>query len=252
MQVVARLVDIYRRNGYEIVTGLSPRHANNWLADYTFLFQEKRSRTHHQGIAPQEIGFMECVLETVAARNILVIGNSFGWSTFALALSCPGARVVAMDCADEEFTLEWIDRTNNIAETEGLSVRAVKGRSPGDIDAVIGAQFDGKLDFVIFDGDHSNDAVAHDFDAVRPHANPQCLYVFHDVLGFDLLRGVKRSMDSSGLSGRLVYSSPSGMMAVYDKELEDRLALTFAVYGATPLAESRVITLKQTEPYRIT
>ena len=53
MQVVARLVDIYRRNGYEIVTGLSPRHANNWLADYTFLFQEKRSRTHHLGIAPQ-------------------------------------------------------------------------------------------------------------------------------------------------------------------------------------------------------
>jgi hypothetical protein len=216
MQIMARLVDIYRRNNYEIVTGLSPRHANNWLSDYTFLFQGTSSCTHHLEIAPQEIGFMECALETVEAWNILVIGNSFGWSTFALALSCPGARVVAMDCADEAFTLEWIDRTNSIVETESLSVRAVKGRSPGDIDSVIDAEFDGKLDLVFFDGDHSNDAVANDFYTVRPHANPQCLYVFHDVLGFDLLEGVKRLMNSSGLWGRLVYGSPSGMMVLYD------------------------------------
>ncbi|NQV48456.1 MAG: class I SAM-dependent methyltransferase [Rhodospirillaceae bacterium] len=251
MQVIAKLVGIYIRYGYQPITGLSPKHTNNWMSDYTFLVKGTENCTPHLGITPHEIGFMECVLEAIEPKNILVIGNSFGWSTLALALSNPAARVVAMDCADEPFTLEWIDHTNAIAEKEGLSARAVKGRSPDDVDAVMDAEFDGKLDFVFFDGDHTKEAVINDFEAVHRHANPQCVYVFHDVLGFGLMEGVLRTMASSGLSGRVVYGSPSGMMIVYNKELEDRLALSFATYGATDLAMGMLNLMKQTETGRI-
>ena len=137
-----------------------------------------------------------------------MVGNSLGWSTLALALLNPTARVVAIDAGFDEGSLDGIAFTNRVATEEGLSATAVKGVSPTDVAAIVREAGLAPVDCVLIDGYHSPAQVEIDFDAIMPEAAPDCVYLFHDVLSFKLHGGLERIAAKSGLSWDVLLGTP--------------------------------------------
>jgi len=216
--ILARLTQLYESRGIRVSTGLNPSHFGDFaLAPFTWFIRDGASLTNGLGIALQEIYFAECLFERFHPERIFVIGNSAGWSTFALALLNPSAKIVAIDAGFDKNALEGIEFTNSVAAQEGLSARAVQGISPRDVELVVLDCQLAPIECVLIDGFHSVEQVERDFDAVSPHAAPHCIYLFHDVETFNLHQGLKRIAAKSGLAWDLLLGTTSGMAVMYDR-----------------------------------
>jgi predicted O-methyltransferase YrrM len=217
MPIIARLAALYERRGIRIATGLNPSHFGDFpQAPFTWFFKDGESLTNGLGIALQEIYFLECLFARFRPKSVFVIGNSLGWSTLALALANPDARVLAIDAGLDRHAQAGIGFTNRIAEEEGLPISVVAGVSPGDVAQILRDQAMPPIDFAFIDGNHTVEQVVLDFGAVSKAAAPGCVYLFHDVENFALTPGVERIAAESGMSWRLLLGTTSGMAIVYD------------------------------------
>jgi hypothetical protein len=235
MPVISRLVSIYESRGIHVSSGLNPCHFDNFpLAPFTWFFKEGESVTNGLGIALQEIYFLESLFAQFQPRYLFAIGNSTGWSTLALALLNPTARVLAVDAGFDRNACEGIDFTNRVAEEEGLRVRALKGKSPEDVAPILRSEAVGPVDFAFVDGYHSTDQVQLDFHAIRPHATADCVYLFHDVVTFQLQTGISKIVQESGLTSQLLLGTTSGMAIVYDQALSPVPLEDIAPFVASP------------------
>jgi len=232
MPILNRLVDVYEKRGFEIATGLNASHFDNFTAaPFTWLMRDGRSFTNGLGITIGEVYLLECLLADLAPKRIFVIGNSFGWSTLALALLAPQAKVVAIDAGFDENSLEGIFLTNRIASEEGLNVQVVEAVAPQHVAAVIAEHLDGgEVDFAFIDGKHTNEQIVRDFDAVRAQASEDCVYLFHDVFEFSLQEGFSKNQHASGLSGGILRGTTSGMGLLYDASRIPSVAQTVATF----------------------
>ena len=220
MPIIARLAALYESRGIEVATGLNPTHFGNFpLAPYTWFFRDGESLTNGLGIALQEIYFLECLFARFRPQRLFAIGNSAGWSTLALALLNPAARVLAIDSGSDRNALEGIAFTNRVATEEGLPARVVEGRSPEDVSRILRDEAMTPVDFAFIDGYHSVAQVRLDFAAVRGAAAADCVYLFHDVATFALHSGIEAITRESGLVAQLLPGTPSGMAIVYDRAL---------------------------------
>jgi hypothetical protein len=233
--ILPRLTRLYEERGILISTGLNPLHFGGLkLAPFTWFIKDGESLTNGLGIGLQEIYFLECLFSGFRPKSLFVIGNSAGWSTFALSLLNPDAPVLAMDAGFDARSLEGLDFTNRVAAEEGLKIRAVKGVSPADVPAILAEA--PPPDFVFVDGYHSVEQVSLDFDAVRPHAAPDCVWIFHDVRDFALEPGIEAIARRSGLDWELLLGTPSGIAIVYDKARHPVLSRAIAPFRAHPEA----------------
>ena len=155
------------------------------------------------------------------ARSIIVIGNAFGYSTLALGLLFPAARVAAIDaevdcsatrhhlsgpcscaarrqphsrstaccCARAVLQVEGGQNargsniTNAIAAAHGLNVTVRTGFSPWDVPELLRADAaPGPIDLAFIDGLHTTAQQFMDFAVLHPHLNAaRHALVLHDV-----------------------------------------------------------------------
>ena len=217
MPVLARLVALYRNRGIDIVTGLNPAFVDDFgEAGFTWFIKDGESLTDGLGIAAQEVYFLECLFARFHPKSALVIGNSLGWSTFAIALANQAGRVLAIDAGFDRRAREGIDFTNRVAAAENLAIRVVAGKSPDDVAMILRDERMPPIEFAFIDGYHSVDQVALDFRALHAHADPGCVYLFHDVVTFDLASGVERVAREIGLHWEVLMGTPSGMAIACD------------------------------------
>lgn len=220
MPVFPRLVALYERRGYEITTGLFPPHFGNWRdVAFTWLLRDGQSTTRNLGIAQQELYFLECLLAGWRPPNIFIIGNSFGWSTLAMALMSPRSRVIAIDACFTADSNAGMVLTNLIAQEERLNARALRGVSPRDVPQVVSEQLGGAIDLVLVDGNHTNKSAVEDFQAIKPFLRPGAMVLFHDVQTFNLFDAMKEVVQISGWTGQLLLGTPSGMVALFDRKV---------------------------------
>ena len=219
MTVFQTLYYAYIDEGLKPLTGYNPWHFHNWRdAPFTVFLkggQEIRA-TDQGGLALQEVMFLENLGKLFSPKNCLIIGNAFGWSTVATALTFPGAKTVGMDSFPVQ---EGIDLTNQILKKLSLSGRAVIGTSPQDVEKICDEHLDGPLDFVLIDADHTNEAMIADFNAVKEKSSSKCVYLFHDVFNFNLIDGFARIIKDGNLDGRLLTKTPSGMAISFNRKL---------------------------------
>src|SRR5512137_938655 len=97
LTVSERLLGIYEGSGFRVHGGWASHHVGNWPhAPGTYLKQDGRPlNTGGGGLCWQEIPCFELLSRCFSPRRILVIGNSFGWSTLLISLLWPEAQVVA-------------------------------------------------------------------------------------------------------------------------------------------------------------
>jgi predicted O-methyltransferase YrrM len=217
MPIIARLAALYESRGVRIAAGLSPSRFGGFpSAPFTWFVKDGESLTDGLGIALQEIYFLECLFARFHPRSIFAIGNSLGWSTLALALLNPNARVLAIDAGLDRLARDGIAFTNRIAAEERLDITAVAGKSPDDVARVAHHTGLPPIEFAFIDGYHSIEQVVLDFRAVRSVAAPGCVYLFHDVANFSLTPGIERIAAESGFRWQLLLGTESGMAIVYD------------------------------------
>lgn len=222
-----KLVALYENCGLSVQSSLSPAHFPGFnLAEipFTYIYDGDEKLSKAGGISLPEIAFFEALFEHYHPQNILIIGNSLGWSTLALGLINPASSIVAIDLCPREAERRGIEITNMLGKYLGADVLAVEGRSPDAIRPVVEDNLEGLIDFVFIDGGHTNEQMQLDFDACRALANPNCVYVFHDVINFQMTPAFNSIANASeDLISSLLYRTPSGMGISYPGELAEVL-----------------------------
>ena len=237
MSTFTELNTLYNKFGYTVQSSLSPAHFPGFnLADipFTYIYKDGEKMCVGGGISLSEIAFFEALFENYHPANVFIIGNSFGWSTLALGIINPNACTVAIDLCprpNEEIGLEV---TNMMAQSLGLKIRALKGRSPEAVKPTVAAEFDGPMEFVFIDGGHTPEHMNMDFNACREVASEDCIYVFHDVINFQLTDAfIKIAQASPHLISSLLLRTPSGMAICYPPMLEDKIGQVVRAFTET-------------------
>lgn len=213
MSILPKLMKAYQDQGLTPLTGYAPQHFAGFPdVQFTRFLTRDKAIVGMIGLALQEIMFLEPLGGMLSPKNILVVGNALGWSTVALSLIFPDARVVAID-PDQEGN----DLTNRIAEAGGLNMRAVEGFSPGDVKSVVARHLDGPPELFLIDAVHTSEAIVEDFAVCQAVGAPDSFYLFHDVINCGLVDGVNRIRATSGLTVRVLTRTPSGMAVAYPK-----------------------------------
>jgi precorrin-6B methylase 2 len=236
MPILPRLVSIYETQGFDLTTGLNPSHAHGEkTAPFTYLLKDGAFVTSAGGIAVQELYFLESLAVSFQPSSILIIGNSFGWSAVAMALAFPKAKVLAVDACEDRFTQEGLALTNEIARVEGLSnLLAVKGRSPDDLPSIAAAHAqETPWDMVFIDGEHVPRQVVLDFNAVKPFAATEALWLFHDAVSYDLLEAVETLGRENGLIHQPLWRTPSGIAALVPQSLVGAVAMVLHAFAGS-------------------
>lgn len=217
MSILPKLMKAYRDQGLTPLTGYNPAHFNGFSdAPFTQFLNQDKQLVGFLGLALQEIMFLESLGGVLSPKNILVIGNAHGWSTVALSLIFPQAKVVAIDPGVDGNAL-----TNRIAAACGLNMRAVEGYSPQAVAPVVAEHLNGKPDLVLIDAVHTNEAIIDDFTACRAVASDDAIWLFHDVINCSLVDGVNRIREISGLTVQVLTRTASGITVAYGNAPQD-------------------------------
>ncbi|MDA1324547.1 MAG: class I SAM-dependent methyltransferase [Proteobacteria bacterium] len=219
--VIDRLIKFYKDREFDVATGLNPCHfGGHPYAPFTWLIKDGRNYTNGLGIALQEIYFLENLCAAHRPHSIFIIGNSFGWSTLALALINPEAQILAIDAGFDGNSFEGLELTNEIAEQAGLQVRAVKAVSPQDVDAVMKEHLNGSTDFDFVDGLHTNDQIVIDFEATRGFLHDDGVMVFHDVHEAKMREGFSQIEAVWLGESRVLMATPSGIGVLFPSSVD--------------------------------
>ncbi|MEU1887240.1 class I SAM-dependent methyltransferase [Micromonospora sp. WMMD987] len=237
MPVFDNLVAAYAAEGYAVSTGLNPTAFHNLHSvPFTWLIRDGVEVADGLGISLPEIYLLECLAAVRPAESILVIGNSFGWSTLALALAQPQARVVGLDSAADRFSLEGLELTARIAGRLGLDrVSPVRGTSPVDIPATVEKHLGGQVDLAFVDGHHTSEQIVAEYRALRPLLTPDAMVLFHDVQYTGLQAGFDTIVEESGWQGRMLHATPSGI-GFLTADPSPALARVIAAFATDPSA----------------
>jgi predicted O-methyltransferase YrrM len=237
MPVLVDLVAAYAAEGFAVSTGLNPTVFHNLHSvPFTWLVRDGVEVADGLGISLPEIYLLECLAAVQPAESILVIGNSFGWSTLALALAQPQARVVGLDSAADRYSLEGLELTARLAERLGLDhVSPVRGTSPADIPATVEERLGGQIDLAFVDGYHTSHQIVAEYRALRPFLTPNAMVLFHDVQYTGLQPGFDIIVEESGWQGTMLHATPSGIGFLTD-DPSPALARVIAAFATDPSA----------------
>lgn len=227
MNVFLDLLSLYEDEGITVQTSLNPGHFPGFTFQdipFTYMYQDGEPLAEAGGIAFAEIAFLEYLFGGFQPKHIFVIGNAFGWSTLALAMLNPEARVVAIDVCPTQVEEEGLEFTNRMGQRLGIDVRARKGKSPEDVAAIAEAELVAPVDFSLIDGWHTNEAQRADFEGVKSVAGSDCVYLFHDVINLLLADGFAAiAKDNPQLISSLLFRTTSGMAISYPETLDGAL-----------------------------
>jgi hypothetical protein len=228
-----RLIRMYESRDLAVRVGLNPYHCSNHRdAPFAAFYDGGRLIKAGGGLSLQELYFFECLAKAFDPRNIFVIGNAFGWSTIALSLIFPRARVVAIDNATEGAEANrGLDLTNEIAAAEGLNCRVILAESPGDVAPVASRECEGGVELALIDGLHTPQQQATDYQAVKSTLAASSLLLFHDVVNFDLIDSFNHIAEDWGEHSQLLGRTPSGMGICYSSSLCDTVGRVANVFS---------------------
>jgi hypothetical protein len=262
---VMKLFDIYQAQGFDIQSGLNPTHIMSGFnatascdAPATYLYRNNFELldTGGGGVSLHEIPVFEYLSHVMKFKSIFIVGNSFGWSTLLVSILWPEAQVVALDCGffpsptalhrrfksflqklrnervwnvnDLDFGIKF---TNDMAAQHKLNVRVIKGSSPGDVKQTVSTHLAERPDFAFIDGRHTLPQVLMDYQAIKEVASVNCVYLFHDIINFKLEKSFAQIVDESGMEGRILWRTCSGMGILYPKHMAEQLAPLLNIYS---------------------
>lgn len=131
-------------------------------------------------ITEDEIEYFLKYKNDFKSPKIFIIGNAFGYSTFALYKIFENASIDVIDAEVEGRDNQYGSKiTNSIIEKNKFDIKLTIGFSPEDVSKAMRYQY---YDIVFIDGLHTNEQVLKDFEAIKNRVNPEkFICFFHDV-----------------------------------------------------------------------
>jgi predicted O-methyltransferase YrrM len=130
-------------------------------------------------ITKKEISYFEKYKNQFNSPKIFIIGNAFGFSTFAFNYIFKNASIDVIDAECEGNDNQAGSRiTNEIIKENGFDINLTIGYSPQDVNSA--TRFE-KYDIVFIDGYHSNEQVLKDFYGIKPYLKTDWICFMHDV-----------------------------------------------------------------------
>jgi predicted O-methyltransferase YrrM len=227
--VFAELSRRYESDGLEVLGGFSPFITGFASRTGNYVARGDVFLSTSAGIANDEAVFMYGLCEQIRPKKILIIGNSYGFSTVFLALACPDASLIAFD----KYRTEGIKTTNRLLS--GLADKEViQASTPDDIPFIIENRFDGEVDFVLIDAVHTNDIQTAEFEILDDYLSPRSVVVFHDVLSCGLLTSLSYLKKKfSDYDFRIINKSSTGIAVCVKGEKNEHLE-NFLRYFSVP------------------
>ena len=227
--VFADLHRRFEREGLEVYGCFSP-YPNAPRATGTYVARGETFLSTSGGISNEEATFIYALCEELAPRNILVIGNSYGFSTVFLALSNPDAKLIAFD----KYRTEGIKTTNRLLS--GLKDKEViQASTPDDIPKIIEDRFGGTVDLVLIDAVHTNEVQTAEFKVLDRYLSEKSIVVFHDVLSCNLLSSFYFLQKTYGdYAFSLITKSSSGIAVCVKGESSEDLRGLIRYHSTTP------------------
>ncbi len=126
-------------------------------------------------------------VSALSPERILEIGTYRG-GTLLLWAQIASHRVVSCDLCVKPHL---VDLYQSFAPTASECEVTVKLGNTHDADfaAAVAAEFDGPIDFLFIDGDHSTDGVRQDYEEFRGLVRPGGLIAFHDIAPLQPIEG---------------------------------------------------------------
>jgi len=132
-----------------------------------------------RSITKKEVSYFEKYKNQFNAPKIFIIGNAFGFSTFALNYIFENASIDVIDAESEGVHNKEGSRiTNELIKENGFDINLTIGYSPQDIKTA--TRFE-KYDIVFIDGMHTNEQVLKDFYGIKPYLKTDWICFMHDV-----------------------------------------------------------------------
>jgi len=169
---LADVLEAYRENGYEVLLG-------NPDCLSTRLERKRRTVNASFAVSLSDILVFQWIAGMAPWHHALVIGNSFGFSTFVIAALLEGCEVDAID-AEIEGSENGLgsEITRKIIASHYGGVRLTKGYSPQDLDKA--CRFE-NYDFIFIDGMHTNKQLISDYKGIQKRCAKDCVVYCHDV-----------------------------------------------------------------------
>ena len=214
--VFSELRKRYKENGMEIYGGFSPFISNSIpFGLCNFVEKDNVLMSSSGGIANDEAVLMHCICQELKPKKILVIGNSYGFSTLFLSLTNPESTTVAFD----KFRVKGIELTSKLVK--GLpKTHVIKASTPDDIPHIIDKYFGGTVDFVLIDAVHTNEMQTREFMILDEFISSSGIVVFHDVLSCNLLPSFCHLRDNfKDYSFKILHKSSTGIGVAVKNEV---------------------------------
>lgn len=212
------IVDAYSKEGFVfelgspamLWTGITPRV--QWKPRWRFDTPSYRQIA----ISLRDAWFFMLVANELKQANpeienaSLIIGNSFGISTMLIAELMRPSPVDAIDAESSMGSSEGTALTHRVAQRLGLDVQVTKGFSPQDLASACRHE---KYTLVFIDGEHTNEQIVKDFQAIKDRLAENCVVFLHDVGLRDMDQGwleVRELAQPLGLIGYDLSATDSG------------------------------------------
>jgi len=138
--------------------------------------------------------FLE-IREKINVKNIYIIGNAFGYSTFVLSNIFPKAKIDVIDaeCEGNDNRL-GLEITRKIIEKNKLDINLFIGFSPEDVERSMRTN---KYELIFIDGLHTKEQIRKDLDAVKNYCADNFFIVCHDVELASLQESIDRFLNEN-------------------------------------------------------
>lgn len=172
LQVIKKVIESYRGHGYQVILG-------NPDCLPTQLWKNGRAVNASFAISMSDIQVFQWIADMSPWQHALIIGNSFGFSTFIIAGLCSRCYVDVID-AEVEGSENRLgsELTREIAEHDFPGVHLTIGLSPQDLSKA--CRFN-NYDFIFIDGLHTNEQLIADFNGIRELRAENNIVYCHDV-----------------------------------------------------------------------
>jgi predicted O-methyltransferase YrrM len=172
LPAILKVIEAYKACGYEIALG-------NPDCLLTRLSKNGRPIDSSAAISLSDLLLFQWIAAMAPWERALIIGNSFGFSTFILASLCPGCSVDAID-AEVEGNENQLGSaiTRQIARDYYPGVKLTIGFSPWDLEKACRFR---EYEFIFIDGLHTNEQLIADFGGIRDLRSENSVVYCHDV-----------------------------------------------------------------------
>jgi predicted O-methyltransferase YrrM len=203
--IILQLFKIFKDNNYTILSNYGTwrlARTNNIKFMGTNLLNNSTKQlvtNGYYGISLNEVMFLSNLPNYHKFNNILIIGNSFGFSTILFKIMYPDANIIAIDPIKYGN-----DITREIILNSSLTNIYIEDwKSPEDLKQISIKYKIDKFDLVFIDAIHDNKHLLIDYnESKKIMNNEQCCLILHDVILFNMIESfniIKKDFKTSFL-----------------------------------------------------